>query len=239
MSFYSSLVLIRVAPPPAVTTSAIGAFLRELAATEAFVGRDELLCQVKYGPRVDADDRTTDAMEWGESGTIGTVGEYPWDISRTFPSTAALADALAADGRSVYRAYLDLGELHPDIVAALTREPSEENEIGLHLSGLSFHVGPVLVAGLGSKAPVLAGWMGLSFSGSGYFFPWDYQQVRERAEAVELVHRLADTCRAAWPVPHASPSPEAMATRRQLGELWLYDDFTLPQDWLWFVSESG
>jgi hypothetical protein len=201
MSFYSSLVLARVAPPPVVTTIAIGTFVRELAQTGTLVGRDELLCRVKYGPRADADDRTTDAMEWDESGTIGAVGEYPWDVSQTFPSVAALADALAADERSVYRAYLDLGKLHPDIVAALTREPCEENEVGLRLCGVSFSVGPMLVAGLLSEAPALAGWMGLSFWGPGYFFPWEYRQVRERAESVELVRRLAEVCRAAWPLP--------------------------------------
>jgi hypothetical protein len=239
MSFWSSLVLARAAPPPVVNADAIGAFLRGLAATGALVGGNELLCQVKYGPRLDADERTTDVTEWDESGTIGTVGEYPWDISEMFPSVAILADVLAGDSRSVYRAYLSVGELHPDIVAALTREPSEENEVGLCLSWVSFSVGPVLVAGLGSEAPAFAGWMGLSFSGPGYFFPWEYRQVRELAESVELVGRLVEVCRGAWPVAPAPVSVEAVAGRRQLAELWLYDDFALPQDWLWFVSESG
>jgi hypothetical protein len=239
MSFYSSLILARAAAPPVVTTAAMSEFLRELARAGALLARGELLCRLKYGSRVDDDDRTTDALEWDKSGTIGTVSEYPWDVSRTFPSVAALADALAADRRSVYRAYLVLSELHPDIVAALTREPSEENEVGLCLSGLSFSIGPVLVAGLLSDAPALAGWMGLSFSGPGYCYSWAYRQVRERAEAVEMVRWLADVCRATWPVPRVPPSAEVVADRRRLGELWLYDDFALPQDWLWFVSESG
>jgi hypothetical protein len=56
---------------------------------------------------------------------------------------------------------------------------------------------------------------------------------------VRLIRRVADVCRAAWPVQPVSASAAAVARRRQLAELWLYDDFTLPQDWLWFVSESG
>jgi len=239
MSFWSSLILTRAAPPPMVTTDAIAAFLRNVATSGALVGRENALCQVKYGPRVDADDCATDVLEWDESSTSSMIREYLWDWSETFPSVAALADRLGADSRSVYRAYLDLGEMHPDIVTALTREPSEENEVGLCLSGLGFSVGPVLVAGLGSDAPALAGWMGLMLSGPGYFFPWEYRQVREQAEAVGSIRRLAEICRLAWPVPPIAPSQESIAGRRQLGELWLYNDFALPQDWLWFVSESG
>jgi hypothetical protein len=239
MSFQSCLVLARAAPPPVVTAAAIGAFLRSLDATGALAGGGEPLCQIKYGPRVDADDRTTDVIDWDESNIIGTLGDYPWDVSQTFPSVAVLADALAVDGRPVYRAYLGLGALHAEIVAALTRAPSEENEVGLCLYEADFSVGPVLVAGLYSEAPALAGWMGLSLSGPGYFFPWEYRQARQRAEAVALVRRLTEACRAAWPVVPAAASAEAHAGRRGLGELWLYDDFAVPQDWLWFVSESG
>jgi hypothetical protein len=51
MSFYSSLVLARAAPPPVITAAAIGAFLRSLDATGALAGGRERLCQIKYGPR--------------------------------------------------------------------------------------------------------------------------------------------------------------------------------------------
>jgi hypothetical protein len=171
MSFWSSLVLARAAPPPVVTVAALGALVRDLVATGALVGAEEVLCQLKYGRRVDADEQTTDGIDWHESGVIGAVGEDPWDRSDTHPSLAALATALTADGGTVYRANLGLGALHPSIVAALTREPSAENEVGLCLSGASFRVGPVLVAGLGSEDQAFAGWMGLAFSGPGYFFP--------------------------------------------------------------------
>jgi len=239
MSFWSSLNLVRAAAPPVVTAAAIGRFVSELAATGALAGDETPLCQIKYGPRVDADEQTTDVMQWDESGIIGTVCEYPWDRSETFPSLAALSEALTTDDRRVYRAFLSLGGVVPEIVAALTRQPSEQNEVGLCLYGLSFSVGPVLVAGLGSEFPVFAGWIGLSFSGPGYFYPWKFRQVRERAEAVESVQRLVATCRAAWPVAPTPASAEAVAGRRHAADLWLYDDFALPPDWLWFASETG
>jgi len=239
MSFWTDLVLARSAPPPLVTASAIGVFLRNLAATGALVGGDELVCEIKYGLRVDADDRTTDVIERDESGIISTYLEYPWDVSETFRSINVLADRLAADGRSVYRASLSLGELHSDIVAALTREGSEGNGVELCLSSLCFYVGPVLVAGVASESQALVGWLGLFISGPGYRLPWEYRHLRERAEAVGLIHHLQEVCRAAWPVPPAPASAEVIANRRKLGELWLYDDLALPQDWLWFVSGSG
>ncbi len=239
MSFYSSLILARAGPPPVVTAAALGAFVRDLAATGALVGGRNLSCQIKYGPRVDADERTTDVAEWDDADVIGRWQEYPWDRSDTFASFDALADALAPDGGTVYRAYLELGKWHPEIVAALTRKPSPENNHELCLWAAGFGVGPVLVAGLRSEAPALAGWMGLWLSGGGYFYPWTYREVRERAEAVGLVRQLAAACRAAWPVPPAAASAEVVAGRRQVGELWLYDDHRLANDWLWFVSESG
>jgi hypothetical protein len=140
MSFWSSLVLARVAPPPTVTTTALAAFLRSVAESGAAAADDYLRCEVKYGPRVDADDRGIESVEWDESGAIGTVGEYPWDRSDSFTTLEAMADALATDPRPVYRAWLALGSLHPEAAAALTREPSEDNEIGLYLSALSFTV---------------------------------------------------------------------------------------------------
>src|SRR4051812_28865075 len=127
MSFWSSLNLVRAAAPPVVTVAAIGAFVRDLAATGALAGDESPLCQIKYGPCVDADEKTTDVVEWDESGMIGTVGEYPWDRSETFPSIAALSESLAADGGHVYRAFISLGGLVPEIVEVMTRQPSEEN----------------------------------------------------------------------------------------------------------------
>lgn len=237
MSFWSSLVLARGGQTPAVTVAAIGALVRGLTAAQVLVGDEQPLCQIKYGPRVDADEQTTHEIEW--DGLIGTYREYPWDRSGTYPSLPALADALAADNGTVYRAFLSLGSAHPDIVAALTREPSEENEVGLCLCGVSLQVGPIVVAGLGSESSAFVGWMGLVFSGPGYFFPWEYRRVRERAEEVALVRRAAALCRSAWPVEPVLASAEAVAARRELSDLWLYDDFALPQNWRWFVSESG
>lgn len=53
-----------------------------------------------------------------------------------------------------------MGALHPEIVAELTRESSEENEVELCLCEASFSVGPVLVAVLGSEALGFAGCWG-------------------------------------------------------------------------------
>jgi hypothetical protein len=238
MSFWSSLILARAAPPPVVAAAEMGLLVRKLIAIDALAGDEAPLCQIKYGPRVDADEQTTNVVDWDESGVIGTVGEYPWDRSDTYPSLAELVDDLAHDDGTLYRAYVSLGSSHPEIVSALTREPSEQNEVALCLDSMSFSIGPVLVGGLDSQAPAFAGWLGLSFSGPGYYFPWTYREARERAEKVAKVRQVADACRSVWPVKPTPASAAAIAGRRELAELWLYDDATAPLDWLWFVSEG-
>lgn len=239
MSFWSSLLYARVAPAPVVTVNSISRFVTELARTKAVEEGRQLLCQIKYGERVDADEETTETVQWDPSGVIGVVGEYPWDRSESFSSLPALADALRGNERLVYRAFLDLGQLTSDVVAELTRKPSEENDQGLCLWAPSLKVGPVLVSGLDSEEPAFAGWMDFTFSGPRYFYPWTYREARERAEANEVVQQVAAICRETWPVEPAAPSLEGIEGRKMLEELWLYDDFAMPYDWLWFASESG
>lgn len=238
MSFWSSLVFAQVAAPPIVTLTSLGALVHELISAEVLANDEPPLCQVKFGPRVDADEETTDVVEWDASGIIATHHPYPWDHSTTYPSLAALAKALSSDERTVYRAFLMLGSAHPDIVAALTREPSPENERGLCLHAVSFEVGPVWVNVLDGEPPAFVGWMGLSFSGQGYYYPWEPREVRERAEAHGLLRRAAEACRATWPVEPVQPTADLIAIRRQRAALWLYDDFARPLDWMWFVDET-
>jgi hypothetical protein len=238
MSYWSSLVLSRAAAPaPAVIAADLGDFFRALHATGALLD-GKFQSKIRYGPSVDMDDLDTQDVTVDEDTLVATVGEIAWDHDATFPSVAALADELAGDSRSVYRAWFRLGDLHPTIAAALTREPSETNSDGLYLSGLCFEVGPVQIADLPGEIEAQVGWMGLSFSGPGYFYPWTYREARERAEAVALVADIAGVCRKAWPVISSEASPNLVAVRKELGKLWLYDDWALRPDWLWFASEG-
>src|SRR5712692_10301147 len=109
MSFYSALILCHAAPPPQVTCATLGQFVRQIAETGAVAADNHLVCQIKFGERVDRDLLTTDVGEWDKSGLIETLGEYHWDYSEEFTSLAAMATALQALPTSVYRAYLNLG----------------------------------------------------------------------------------------------------------------------------------
>lgn len=239
MSFWSSLSYARVAPAPKVTVDSISHFASELAGTKAVEEGHQLLCQIKYGERIDSDEETTEVVQYDPSGIIGVMGDYPWDRSETFSSLTALADELRTDDRCVYRAFLDFGQLRSEVVADLTREASEENEQAMCLWAPSLSVGPVLISGLDSQEPAFAGWMDFTFSGPGYFYPWTYRAARERAEANDVIQQVAAICRETWPVKPSSPTVEGMEGRRKMAELWLYDDFSHPYDWLWFASESG
>lgn len=238
MSSYSSLILCHAAPPPVVTGASLAAFLRRVAETDAVAGGADLLCQVKFGARIDQDELRAESVEWDESGLIATHGEYDWDYSECHSSLAAVAAAVSGLPGSIYRAFLDLGGLHEEVVAALTREASPDNEQPLCLCDLSFEIGPVRGSSLVDR-PFFAGWMGLRFSGYGYFFPWTYKEARLRAESVGRVRGLTEACMQTWPLRPTVPSQEVVEVRRRMGELWLYDDPATPSGWLWIVAETG
>jgi hypothetical protein len=238
MSFYSSLIFCHAAPPPMVTGASLGAFVHRVAETAAVTGNHDMVCSLKFGSRIDRDELPAEVVEWDETGLIATYGVYEWDHTESYATLAAMAAALSGMPETVYRASLQLGRLDDKIVAALTREASPDNDRWLCLCDLSLEVGPILSSGL-SEGPFFGGWMGLSFSGYGYFYPWTYKETRLRAEAVEGIDRLVEACRRTWPIQAVRPSPEAIAVRRQMGELWLYDDLTIPRGWLWVVAETG
>ena len=240
MSFWSSLALVRAAPPPIVRVAELAPFVRALAAAEAVSDASDVSCGIKYGPRVDADERTTDdSGEEADAGRIiRTVREYPWDRKERFSSVEHLAQSLASDEGTIYRAHLSLGLVHPELVAALSRNSCDENSVPMCLCELGFSIGPEIVSSLNDDVGAFAGWMALSIAGHGYCFPWTRREVRDRAERVAITGRLVEACRVAWPVRPERPPGAVVAARRSLGSLWLYDDPAQPADWLWFVSES-
>lgn len=220
-----------------VTPAELAAFVRQLQALDVCDSDSNFECQLKYGPQIDADERGTVNIVWDESG-LGVSTDYPWDRDEKFSDLVQLAEALAADHQSLYRAHLSMGVMKPGLCEALTREPSVENEIGLYLGELSFEIGPITVAGLATEEPAFVGWMALKISGPGYYFPWSFRMGRDRAEAQPELQHVATVCRELWPVLPTPVTPERIAVRREVGELWLYE-LDQPTDWLWFASETG
>lgn len=238
MSFYSSLKLVRPTQPPIVTVDALSRFLRSIDSLGILTSDQKVSCNVKYGQQIDADDKGTEVRTYVNEGVF-KIGEIEWDYTNNFSSLAAMADSLLGNQQTIYRGYVNLGELLDEIGNALTREPSEENEIPLFLSDVSFEMGPITTYSLMNMEEAQAGWMGLSFSGYGYFYPWTYQEARQRIEKVEQIAKLVELCEKTWPVVDTAVTGEVAANRESVKELWLYNDFHLPHAWRWFVAESG
>lgn len=51
--------------------------------------------------------------------------------------------------------------------------------------------------------------------------------------------RITEVCRSFWPVSPDQPDRRVVLMRKQFADLWPYDDFAMPWDWFWGVSESG
>jgi hypothetical protein len=83
------------------------------------------------------------------------------------------------------------------------------------------------------------GWIAISVSGPGYLYPWTFRDVLNRLEGTPEIHRIMEMCRSFWPAPSLPPEPDIVELRRQVAELWPYDDFARSWDWYWGLHESG
>lgn len=85
------------------------------------------------------------------------------------------------------------------------------------------------------------GWMDVSFSGNGYFFPCRPKDVIDQMRAHPLVRPLEDLCRELWPVSPVRPSRHDLAVRREMIKTgaWPFEKVDLPLDWCWGAIGCG
>jgi len=238
MSFFTSLMYYRPRKPPIVTANDLAMVVSRLADTGKFAPSGLFGAKVKFGDAIDADDRDTVWYEPQDTGVI-LVGEIEWDINS--PALASADDVIAAlsgNHDSVYRALISLGTPTPDVLEPITRVGSPENTRDFLPYDLSLEIGPVAAGLLSTDKSVQVGWMSLSFSGSGYFYPWSLAEVVRRASSARSIKALADIVRAMWPVPTAVPEPEIVEIRRQIPDVWPYE-VDRPWDWYWGAHETG
>lgn len=237
MSFYSQMTYARLGPPPEITPEDLARFVERLSATGVLAPRPHPMraYHLSFGDSIDQDDLTTDPTPVGD-GPIVTFEDYAWDIVKCIPELDELAAALHKERGTVYRAWLSLEAIVPDLMPVCYRDPSDDNKQPMCLDSVSFIVGPNISRSL-SDAEAQIGWMGLSFHGYGHFYPWTFREARERFETSKLIQRVMHCCEEMWPVEPRKPSEEQIAARKSVPELWLYDEFDRPDGWLWTVSE--
>ena len=244
MSRSTSLIFYRPTEPPRVTGADLARFVaafEALGAARAPEGFESLTVQLKFGAAVDQDDAATDwLVPVTDEAGIDDFDEIEWDATARGKSLAEGAATLeAAADRPLYRADIRLGPARDEVIRAVRREASADNDEELGLDSWSLEVGPILSHRLGADEMFHVGWIGLSLHGSGYLYPWSLADLVARAGADASIRAAADLCRRTWPVAPERPSPKIVRRRKKLGELWPYPQANLAWDWYWGMQESG
>lgn len=213
MSFYSGIEYTLHAPAPVVTADRLAAFLRAFAALD--ISDNHLLsARVRCGGPIDASDENgldEEVIDPDYPG-IATFDKLPCEIDEfRVPSLAAAADLVAAlKPRTVYRAYIGLGSAPNDLTKRVGRAFAE-NESSFVPHTWGFQIGPIRPGRLDDMqdaAPV--GWISLSLSGHGYFWP---------RTAADIAREL-------------NAEPAVQAAMSCIADHW-------PGDWAWVGAETG
>ena len=234
MGFFTSLLYYRPGRPPLITGETLSQFIRRLIETD-LVEKTRLSLKVKNGRAIDQDRHDTSRLVMLMPG-LGQYEDIEWDVTVSAQGGFdGLVNPIANDQSAIYRAYINFGFLPS--TSRITRQPSDQNTVGLYPDGLSFLVEPVQSSNLGTECWHV-GWLALSFSGHGYLYPWTLRDIVKRAQDSPEIMRLCDICRSTWPVPSRRPSFLEVRRRKKYSLLWPYDDFKKPYDWYWGVRET-
>jgi len=238
MSFFTTIHFYRPGPALVISTAQLADFMERVAETGITTCEPSSL-HLKYGKCIDKDMKPSYWWEpVNETGVISFGRSVRWNIDRYDLDFQSSLSILRNHDKSVYRALIDVGALADHIIAALSRDPGPENERGLYPDSLSIELGPTTISDPNEEPEYLVGWMSINLSGNGYLFPWTHRDLIIRLNACHEVQRLMSLCRETWPVEPLIPSPDVIALRKEMGELWGGDDYDAPADWRWGIQES-
>lgn len=219
-TFSTTLKLYRPTLPPSITGPNLFEFIGALTHAGLLhpAGRP-LHAWIKFGPSIAADTRLPPTR-----GALGLDGPVAWDLCQFRKSTDQMARGLRAlGGRSIYRAYLELGAPADDLRQHLRTAKRILDGEEFTLDTWTLEIGPVETFRLASDDHYLSGWLALGLTGPGHVPPWQSRSLLAIAPAHPDLQRLAQICRSHWPVA-ASPLPTLPLT-------------PYPTDWTWGLSE--
>ena len=254
MSFYTTLHFYRPTPPPVVTGPVLARFIGALMETGLFERRGAEYLMVKFGRSIDLDAKGTTIEKMVLPGifTVHSI-EYDLDYDRI-----ALDDAtrlLANHDRPLYRASVNLGTMREGVIAALQTPQPWDGRANLCLWDATVEIGPIEVGSMSSERSFAVGWMSVGFGGNGYLSPWTPRDLTGRAMVLQQLERLTRVCRETFPVDPGYRGPgfrsggslrrlfqrplSRFKRRREMGDLWPFEELDLPWDWYWGVAETG
>ncbi len=251
MSAWTSVKLFRPGPPPLVTPQSLAAFTGDLADLQIIQDPYPMGSKLKFGRSIDQDDKSTTVRE-EVNAAICTLRDIDWDAQVSTSSPSELVEWMSGpfhrgrvfrrriDNPIIYRAVVDLGGLRDDVLWEFSRDNDEANDVGgLFLDGLFVSIEPVVVGDPQSDGPpFMVGWMSVSVGGSGYLWPWTYEELLGKIRSSASLKRVEQLCRSHWPVPPIEVTQEHIENRKLMGHLWGGDDYEAPPDWRWVISET-
>lgn len=220
-----------------MTAAELYRFGRELRSSAGVKPETPCSLNLKFGKKIDQDYRTSNEMEWDESGLMGRTREYKWDVSLSRMPWSEIPGDWSAGKKNVYRAYFSLGDLTREASAALTRWSIDNPASGIAPDCVGIEINPVCPATLSSEELACTGMISVNFSGNGYF-TWgpgwrDYAAQYTRAFPVVEALRIA---RSLFP---AASSSAFKNISDYLGERFLNRECYEEGDWILTVQESG
>ncbi|HEY4310256.1 MAG TPA: hypothetical protein VGN12_12470 [Pirellulales bacterium] len=237
MGFYTSLTYYRPRPAPIVTPRELRLFFLDLLETGVLAREGRANFEIKFGSAIDRDDRPSSWLEPINS-VISTVKDIAWDWTHEADDIVSMVEALGDESRPIHRAFISLGPATDDLCKQLSRIGSPENDEDFVPDSWSMEFGPIMLEDPAAGVEYHIGWMGISFGGNGYIFPWTTAEVLDRIERSTELNKVAAVCQWYWPVPGKKPSFWTRRMRRRLGKLWPYGEVNKPWDWYCAFKES-
>lgn len=230
MGFYTTFKYYRPGPFPTVTCGDLLRLWNSIRSAGVRLSTAPA-CRVKFGNLV-ADQEPLDSWE-GHVLQQCVEGECDIDFEgHTRPSESAILQALAQHAsQPVYRAHLHIGTLPEDARNRLY-VPDPKNDRVVMLGDVGFDIDPVELSGPEVMESYLVSLMSLSISGNGYCYPRSTREVLDALRAEPVILASEQIVESIWPVPSIPPDDDAIAERRDMGELWMHD-LERPHGWAW------
>lgn len=222
MSFFTTLNYYRPGEPPRVTARELAEFVAAIRDTRLTTDEHFVSFNIVCGRSIKRRGWSGTEIEQCNQGTMQNT-----------------IDRLGSIDATIHRAFVNLGTPVEQVVSRITRKDTPENEIDFTPDALSLEIGPIESFSLLSDDPIRVGWISLTIAGSGYLWPWTFQDVLKRLNATPEIKTLTDLCRTRWPVEKSTPGRRLVKFRQNLGDLWPYEECDGFDDWCWGLAESG
>jgi hypothetical protein len=257
MSTYTTAYCYRSGGEPQIVKPAdLARFIERILALDILTW-DNLGIQIKFGEKIDQDDRTTYEEEQVGNNSYLLL-DYDWDINEERLSYSGALSLLGNPLKykeiiekpklfflkpktiqkklpeNIYRASISFNEMKESVWKNLSHQ---EQGNYLYLSDFSFDITIIEVADPQEAEVYQTGWMAFSVHGNGYLFPWTYEDTLIKLRQHPVLNQIRDICREMWPASTTPPDKEIIASRMKMGKLWS-ESADAPDDWYWTICES-